>query len=263
MQIAEGSKPPEFLLNGRAAVIRGISTQTTLLDFLRARGLTGAKEGCAEGECGACTVMMVGESRDGGSDYQAVNSCLMFLPMAAGQREFYTVEALARDGELCEAQRAIAAAGGSQCGYCTPGFVMSLFAEQYRPGREGPCDPMRSAAICAAARAIGRFAMRRCHWDRHLRAFLRTIGCRSRAAMESVIYRRMARFERPATLEECLAIAARDSEANSIAGAPICGRIQPSGSTMAEPDQCGRRRGAERFRGNDGRRSHRRGLTLA
>ena len=138
MQIAEGSKPPEFLLNGRAAFIHGISTQTTLLDFLRARGLTGAKEGCAEGECGACTVLMVGDA-DGRSEYRTVNSCLMLAPMAAGQ-EIYTVESLARDGNLCDAQAAMAAAGGSQCGYCTPGFVMSLFAEQYRPGRAGPCD---------------------------------------------------------------------------------------------------------------------------
>ena len=68
----------------------------------------------------------------------------MFLPMAAG-REIYTVEALAVDGELSEAQAAMASGGGSQCGYCTPGFVVSLFAEQYRPDREGPCDTMALA----------------------------------------------------------------------------------------------------------------------
>ncbi len=107
----------------------------TLLDFIRARGLTGAKEGCAEGECGACAVALV-EATGAGSCYRVVNSCLMFLPMAAG-REIYTVEALAVDGELSEAQRAMASGGGSQCGYCTPGFVVSLFAEQYRPERDG------------------------------------------------------------------------------------------------------------------------------
>ena len=123
----------------------------TLLDFIRARGLTGAKEGCAEGECGACAVALVeadGDhppgARSSGSRYRVVNSCLMFLPMAA-DREIYTVEALAVDGELSEAQHAMASGGGSQCGYCTPGFVVSLFAEQYRPGRTGPCDPMALA----------------------------------------------------------------------------------------------------------------------
>src|SRR5207244_13084821 len=125
----------QFLLNGEAVRVEGPSPQMTLLDFIRARGLTGAKEGCAEGECGACAVALV-EPDDGGSAYRVVNSCLMFLPMAAS-REIYTVESLAAGGELSDAQREMAAAGGSQCGYCTPGFVMSLFAEQHRPGRTG------------------------------------------------------------------------------------------------------------------------------
>ena len=132
-----------FLLNGRRVDAGGIAPQTTLLDFIRARGLTGAKEGCAEGECGACAVAMVADE-DGGSAYRVVNSCLMFVPMAAN-REFYTVESLAEHGELSEAQQAMAAAGGSQCGYCTPGFVMSLFAEQHRRGRMGACDPLAMA----------------------------------------------------------------------------------------------------------------------
>jgi xanthine dehydrogenase small subunit len=84
-------------------------------------------------------VALVASDR-GRSTYRAVNSCLMLLPTAAGH-EIYTVEALARSGTLSDAQQAMAAAGGSQCGYCTPGFVMSLFAEHYRPGRTGPCDP--------------------------------------------------------------------------------------------------------------------------
>ena len=113
--------------------------QTTLLDFLRSQGLTGAKEGCAEGECGACTVVFVAENGSA-SAFRPVNSCLMFLPMAAGH-EIYTVESLAQNGELAAAQKSLAEMGGSQCGYCTPGFVMSLFAEHYRPGRQGPCDP--------------------------------------------------------------------------------------------------------------------------
>ncbi len=132
------NKSFSFKLNGRSVAVGDCGVHTTLLDLLRERGLTGAKEGCAEGECGACTVVMVADEA-GGSAYRAVNSCLMLAPMAAG-REIYTVEALAARGELCEVQKAMAAAGGSQCGYCTPGFVMSMFAEQYRPGRVGACD---------------------------------------------------------------------------------------------------------------------------
>jgi xanthine dehydrogenase small subunit len=134
-----GQHQIRFLLNGRPSAAQGLPPSTTLLDYIRSQGLTGSKEGCAEGECGACTVLIV--KPDGaGSRYVPVNSCLMLLPMAAGQ-EIYTVEALARDGHLAEAQEAMVSQGGSQCGYCTPGFVVSLFAEQYRPNRTGPCDP--------------------------------------------------------------------------------------------------------------------------
>ena len=133
----------EFLLNGRRVSAED-ECDGTLLDFIRARGLTGAKEGCAEGECGACAVLLVAEHGPGSSTYRPVNSCLMPLALAA-HHEIYTVESLAEGGRLAPAQQAMAAAGGSQCGYCTPGFVMSLMAEQYRPGRSGPCDPLAMA----------------------------------------------------------------------------------------------------------------------
>ncbi len=99
MQFAS-SKPLGFVLNNRPVSTEGVAVQTTLLDFIRAQGLTGAKEGCAEGECGACTVVQVAH-REGGSEYRAVNSCLMLAPMVTGH-EIYTVEALAADGKLAE-----------------------------------------------------------------------------------------------------------------------------------------------------------------
>ena len=148
-----------FLLNGRHVEIAPGAPHATLLDFLRAEGLTGAKEGCAEGECGSCSVLMVADD-DGRSAYRAVNSCLMLLPTVDG-REIYTVESLAEDGHLSAVQHAMAAAGGSQCGYCTPGFVINLFAEQYRRDRVGPCDPLAMAAASAAAPATVRSAMPR------------------------------------------------------------------------------------------------------
>src|SRR5438105_15306508 len=83
----------EFVVNGHAIRADGFPAQTTLLDFLRSRGVTGAKEGCAEGECGACAVVMVRPLGTARAAYIPVNSCLVFLPMAAGQ-EIYTVEAL-------------------------------------------------------------------------------------------------------------------------------------------------------------------------
>jgi len=127
----------EFTLNGRGVSFNGEAPQTTLLDFIRARGLTGAKEGCAEGECGACSVLFVCPD-SGGASYQSVNSCLIPLP-AVAHREVLTVEAF--DGRQ-DAQLAMAERGGSQCGYCTPGFIVSMVAEQYRPkdDKDAGCD---------------------------------------------------------------------------------------------------------------------------
>jgi xanthine dehydrogenase small subunit len=201
-----------FLLNGETVRVETVSPQTTLLDFIRARGLTGAKEGCAEGECGACTVVMVKDHGEQNA-YRPVNSCLMFLPMAAGQ-EVYTVEALAAGGELNAVQSAMAAAGGSQCGYCTPGFVMSLFAEYYRPGRTGGCDPHALGGnLC------------RCTGYRPIRDAALSLG----AAPDDGFQRRLSRvapemqamsyhgFSRPATLAECIALL-KDPAARIVAG---------------------------------------------
>jgi xanthine dehydrogenase small subunit len=211
------SQAIEFVLNGRPISIENYSPQTTLLDFLRDQGLTGAKEGCAEGECGACTVVFVAGS-ESGSAYRPVNSCLMFLPMASGQ-EIYTVESLAQDGKLAEVQEALAAAGGSQCGYCTPGFVMSLFAEQYRPDRTGPCDPNELGGnLC------------RCTGYRPIRDAALSLGpapdssFRNRLArpapdLRALEYQRDgARFSRPGSLEEFVSLMAADPGAQPIAG---------------------------------------------
>ena len=89
-------------VNGDLVTVGERTGETTLLDFLRARGLTGAKEGCAEGECGACAVALV-SACGAGSAYRVINSCLMPLPLAAG-REVYTVEGLADAGTLADAQ---------------------------------------------------------------------------------------------------------------------------------------------------------------
>jgi xanthine dehydrogenase small subunit len=132
-----------FLLNG-APVEVTCAPQTTLLEWLReCRGLTGTKEGCAEGDCGACTVVIaqrpapgIGPADTRGGDGRAprltwrpVNACLRFLPSLHGTA-VYTVESLrgADAAGLHPVQQAMVAAHASQCGFCTPGFVMSLFA---------------------------------------------------------------------------------------------------------------------------------------
>lgn len=115
-------------INGRPLPLHGPPTQT-LLHWLRQQGLVGTKEGCGDGDCGACTVVILGQDSDSQPQYQAVNSCLMPIGVLAG-REIFTVEGVA-NGSLHPVQQAMVDLGGSQCGYCTPGFIMSLFAAHY------------------------------------------------------------------------------------------------------------------------------------
>jgi xanthine dehydrogenase small subunit len=210
----------EFLLNGAAVRVDNPPPQMTLLDFIRSRGLTGAKEGCAEGECGACAVACVeADEAAGRSAYRVVNSCLMFLPMASGQ-EILTVEALAASGELHDVQEAMAAGGGSQCGYCTPGFVISLFAEQYRPDRAGPCDTMAMAGnLC------------RCTGYRPIRDAAVSLGPAPRDAFRARLEQpppvlppvTLSGFSRPGTLDECLSLLRLHPDGQLVAGATDIG----------------------------------------
>jgi len=130
----------EFNLNGRAVRIQNVSPNTTLLEFLRNHGLTGSKEGCAEGDCGACSVAIIDRDASGQPAYRAVNSCLMPVCLLAG-REVVSVEGIACSGlrpptsdlrSLHPVQRAMVECHGSQCGYCTPGFLCSMFEGFYR-----------------------------------------------------------------------------------------------------------------------------------
>jgi xanthine dehydrogenase small subunit len=116
-----------FILNGEDVVLDSIPATRTLLDFLRLdRRLRGSKEGCAEGDCGACTVL-VGRLADGELTYETVNACICFVGSLDGAH-VVTVEHLsAPDGPLHPVQRAMVEFHGSQCGFCTPGFVMSLY----------------------------------------------------------------------------------------------------------------------------------------
>lgn len=147
-------------VNGKEAPISPAAPHTTVLDFLRDRGLTGTKEGCAEGECGACSVLVARPGVNKPTDWVAVNACLVPVAGLDGQ-EIITSEGLATVGEagtpstLHPVQEEMAVRGGSQCGYCTPGFICSMASEYYRPNRCAHPDPTDAADPTDGAEVAG------------------------------------------------------------------------------------------------------------
>lgn len=125
---------PRITVNGESMPISPAAPTTTLLDFLRHWGFTASKEGCAEGECGACSVLVARPGIASRTEWVAVNACLVPVVALDGQ-EVVTAEGLGTPKALHPVQREMAVRGGSQCGYCTPGFVCSMAAEYYRADR--------------------------------------------------------------------------------------------------------------------------------
>jgi xanthine dehydrogenase small subunit len=116
-----------FILNGEDVTLGDFAPTDTLLDYLRlSRRLTGTKEGCAEGDCGACTVL-VGRLSEQGLRYEGVNACIRLLGSMHGTHVVTVEHLAAEDGALHPVQQAMVDCHGSQCGFCTPGFVMSLY----------------------------------------------------------------------------------------------------------------------------------------
>lgn len=211
-----------FRLNGRDHDVRDVDPNTTLLAWLRLRGLTGSKEGCAEGECGACAVAFVATGPDGKTRYEAVNGCLVLLGSAHG-RELVSIEGIASGATLHPVQDALAKNGSSQCGYCTPGFAVSLFAEYYRSD-EGPLDEESIAGnLCRctgyrpirdAAHQLATIRAKPSPGDPH-RARL----AREAPSTPPLTYAHASRrFHRPTSLAEAVAILAREPEATVVSG---------------------------------------------
>ena len=149
------SEPIRFFYRGEVQTVANSAPTRTLLQHLREDlHCTGTKEGCAEGDCGACTVVVAELQPDGEVSMKSVNSCIQFLPTLDG-KAVYTVEDLQQqDGSLHPVQEALVECHGSQCGFCTPGFAMSLWSlylkQEGKP--EAPCrktiDETLSGNLC-------------------------------------------------------------------------------------------------------------------
>jgi xanthine dehydrogenase molybdopterin binding subunit/xanthine dehydrogenase small subunit len=219
----------EFVLNGRPVRIKDFSPNTTLLEYLRGSGLTGSKEGCAEGDCGACSVAVIEQDGNGEPVYRAVNSCLIPICLLAG-REVVSVEGVGSPAHLHPVQRTMAEGCGSQCGYCTPGFICSLFEGYYRDDlhTQDDLDDQLSGNLCRCTgyrpirdAAIEAFAER--HAKNGEDAFAERLkkgdgecaGARYECGSE--------RFFRPTSLAELLQLIKENHDARLVAGATELG----------------------------------------
>lgn len=202
-----------FTLNGEIETPRNAAPTATLLEYLRATGRIGTKEGCGDGDCGACTVAIVGTDAEGRLHYRAVNGCLLPLGSVAG-RTVVTVEGVAGE-KLHAVQQAMVDTGGSQCGYCTPGFVMSLFAGYYDEQLDDAavegnlCRCTGYLPIRRAARSLGKPAQD----DPHLRTLNHALPAKS-----LVFEREGATFFRPVSLDEVFSLQQTRPDAVFIAG---------------------------------------------
>lgn len=234
----------ELTVNGQQRTLKDIGAHTTALDWLRGCGLTGAKEGCAEGECGACAVLIAQPAESAQSDdadqtaWASVNSCLIPAAALNGQ-EVVTAEGLGSPTDLHPVQSELAANGSSQCGYCTPGFACSMAAEFYRCGRgdnalgaddEVPADAERGPNGFDLHALSGNLC--RCTGYRPIRdaAFALSdperddpLAARRRQPAPGPVATDIAaddgRFVRPGTLAETLDLMAENPDATVIAGA--------------------------------------------
>ena len=118
----------KFVHGNRIVKIYNPNSNETILNYVRTRlRKTGTKEGCAEGGCGACTIVL-GDLKKDKIIYKAINACIAFVPTLAGKQLVLVEDLVLKDGSLHPVQKAMVNYHGSQCGFCTPGFVMSLFA---------------------------------------------------------------------------------------------------------------------------------------
>jgi xanthine dehydrogenase small subunit len=146
------SDPIRFYYQGAVREVRDVAPTRTVLQHLREDlHCTGTKEGCAEGDCGACTVV-VGSLEHGSLTMKAVNACIQFLPTLDGKALFSVEDVAAADGALHPVQQALVECHGSQCGFCTPGFVMSLWGMYLKQAGRQPTrcqvDDALSGNLC-------------------------------------------------------------------------------------------------------------------
>ena len=227
------TQPLRFLRRGQAVTLHGVDANRTLLDLLREDlHCTGTKEGCGEGDCGACTVV-VGQEVQGQLQLRAINSCIRLAHSIDGMA-LWTVEDLAgSQGDLHPTQQAMVQCHASQCGFCTPGFVMSLFALYEQQGAQGITRQTAQGALSGnlcrctgyrpildAAEAMQDLPPVRVDQAAVLKGLrgLRQLGQPAAADTTATTDATDASYLSPTRLQDLLALRARHPEAQLVAG---------------------------------------------
>ncbi len=210
-----------FTLNGAPFALPNPAPTRTVLDWLRYEArLTGTKEGCAEGDCGACTVVALERDGAGQVRARALNACILFLPMIDGMT-LLTVEGIGRPGALHAVQDALVQTHGSQCGFCTPGIVMALYAHHANGGASdlGALTQALAGNLCRCTGygPILEAARRAQAFPASLPALMEGQGEGPLAVAHAQDGRRHS-FYAPDTLEDLCALALAHPEATLIAG---------------------------------------------
>nr|WP_315248531.1 xanthine dehydrogenase small subunit [uncultured Duganella sp.] len=226
------SDPIRFYFRGAVQEIHNATPTRTVLQHLREDlHCTGTKEGCAEGDCGACTVVVGSLNAGGQLEMKAVNSCIQFAPTLDGKALFTVEDMQQPDGALHPVQQAMVECHGSQCGFCTPGFVMSLWGmyldKDGQPAQRKEIDDCLSGNLCrctgyrpiidAAQRMteLPKVAFDRAALTQQLQALQREAGSTYTARGQS--------FHAPRTLEELVALRAAHPKATLLAGSTDIG----------------------------------------
>ncbi len=208
-----------FLLNGEVVSLTGLAPTTTLLDWLReTQHLTGTKEGCNEGDCGACTVMITDE--DGS---RALNGCILFMPQING-KSVTTVEGIsAPDGTLHPVQQTMIDHHGSQCGFCTPGFVVTMATAHLNGKTDHDTQLAGNLCRCTGYAPIIRAAQaaQAAPVPKHLRAFKLPDGIKSPEGTDGGT--QPSTHVQPRTSDELAHWYAENPDATLIAGATDVG----------------------------------------